>query len=69
MKELNDTEFHILGRTIKAPTLYAQNGSENLLVIYWICIDKELVNWTEQIDYVFGKSTWPSAYGFLKRRK
>lgn len=48
MKELNDTELHILGRTIKAPTLYAQKGSESLLVLYWICIDKELVNWTEQ---------------------
>lgn len=48
MKELNDTELHISGRTINAPTIYAQNGSESLLVIYWICIDKKLVSWTGQ---------------------
>jgi EpsI family protein len=62
MKELNDTEFHISGRTIKAPTLYAQKGSESLLVIYWISIDKELVNWTEQKI----KQLW---YSMFNRKK
>jgi EpsI family protein len=48
IKELNDTEFHISNRILKAHTLYASKGNEGFIVVYWICIDKKIVDWTEQ---------------------
>jgi EpsI family protein len=54
IKELSDTEFHISlpagagNHTFKAHTLFAENGAQSMLLIYWICIDKKMVDWTGQ---------------------
>jgi len=48
IKELSDIEIKTSKNKFKAHTLYAQKGTEGMLVIYWICIDKKMVNWTEQ---------------------
>jgi len=48
IRELNNPEFHILNRKFKGHCLYAQKPTEGFLVIYWICIDKKIVDWTEQ---------------------
>jgi len=48
IKEIPQTTFKISGREFKPNILYAQKGNESLLIIYWICIDKKIVNWAEQ---------------------
>ncbi len=49
IKELDDTEFNIAGRTVTARTLYTERGTESYLSFYWIVIDKKIVNkWIEQ---------------------
>lgn len=48
IKELNDIEFELTNRKFKAHVLYAGKGRESKLVIYWICINGEMVDWTEQ---------------------
>ena len=46
--ELNDLEFHVLNRTFRAHSLYAEKDADGFLIIYWICIDKNIVDWTGQ---------------------
>ncbi len=48
IKEIPQPILKIMGREFKPNILYAQKGSEELLIIYWICIDKKIVNWAEQ---------------------
>lgn len=48
LKELPNLRLKVLGRDFNARVLYAQKGHEGQLLIYWICIDKKLVDWTEQ---------------------
>lgn len=48
VKELPDITFNAAGRVIKAHALYAGKGGEGTLVIYWICIDKRITDWTGQ---------------------
>ncbi len=48
VRELEDTEFHVLDCTFRAHTLYAQNDTEGYLLVYWMCIDKNIVDWTKQ---------------------
>ncbi|OQX79320.1 MAG: EpsI family protein [Candidatus Omnitrophica bacterium 4484_70.1] len=48
IKELNDTEFNFSNHKFKAHTLYTEKNNESFLIIYWICIDKKIVDWTEQ---------------------
>lgn len=48
IRELPKLELKILNRSLKANVLYAQKGQEGLLLVYWICIDKKTVDWTEQ---------------------
>lgn len=48
IEELPDLHLQVLGRDFKAQVLFAQKDQEGLLLIYWICIDKKTVNWTEQ---------------------
>lgn len=48
VKELNDIEFLILNRTVRAHSLYVEKNAEGFLTIYWMCIDKDIVDWTEQ---------------------
>lgn len=46
--ELNNTDFQLSNRTLRTHTLYTQNDSDGYLLLYWICIDKNVVDWTEQ---------------------
>lgn len=48
VRELNDQEFHLAGRTVKTHAMYVQKNTEGFLLIYWICIDKGIVDWTKQ---------------------
>ncbi len=48
VKELNDLNLILLNRNLKAHAIYADKENEGYLIIYWICINKEIVNWTEQ---------------------
>ena len=49
IKELNDTEFNITGRTLKTHTLFTEKGNETFLSFYWIVIDKNVTHeWIEQ---------------------
>ncbi|MDN3515613.1 MAG: EpsI family protein [Candidatus Brocadia sp.] len=48
VRELHDSEFQMLNRTVKAHTLYIKKGDEGFLISYWICIDKNIVDWTGQ---------------------
>lgn len=46
--ELNNLEFHVVNRTFQAHSLYTEKDADGFLIIYWICIDKNVVDWTEQ---------------------
>jgi len=48
VKELNDVELKVANRTIRTNAIYAQSGDEGYLLIYWMCINKDIVDWTEQ---------------------
>ncbi|MFO0795115.1 MAG: EpsI family protein [Candidatus Brocadiaceae bacterium] len=48
VKELNDLNLILLNRNLKAHAIYADKENEGYLIIYWICINKDIVNWTEQ---------------------
>lgn len=48
VKELNDFKFHVLNHMFLTHCLYIENDVEGFLIIYWICIDKNIVDWTEQ---------------------
>ncbi len=48
IKELPDTAFDIGSLQFKAKTLAMKKDAQNYLIIYWICIDKNRVDWTEQ---------------------
>jgi len=48
VRELNDPELHVLNRTFQAHSLYIEKDTEGFLIIYWICIDKDIVDWTGQ---------------------
>src|SRR5574337_1009000 len=48
IRELSDQEFHVLNRAFRAHCLYIEKNAEGFLIIYWICIDKDIVDWTSQ---------------------
>ena len=49
IKELDDTEFTLSGRTIRTKTLYTEKNQETAVSLYWIIIDKKITyNWVEQ---------------------
>jgi len=49
IKELDDTELTLSGRTIRAKTLYTAKNQESAVSLYWIIIDKKIsYNWIEQ---------------------
>lgn len=49
IKELDDTELILPGRTIRAKTLYTEKNQESAVSLYWIIIDKKITsNWIEQ---------------------
>ncbi len=48
IKELDDVELKTPARAFKAHAVYMYKGNSGYLLVYWIAIDKKLVNWTEQ---------------------
>ncbi|MBI4707233.1 MAG: EpsI family protein [Candidatus Omnitrophica bacterium] len=49
IKELEDKEFNVMGRTIKAHALFTEKEGESFLSFYWIVIDKNVAHeWIEQ---------------------
>ena len=49
IKNLDDTELAISGKRVMAKTLLATRGKQdNFVILYWIVINKKLVNWTGQ---------------------
>ena len=46
--ELDDIELAAGATKFKAHTLYLEKGDEGLTMVYWICINKKIVGWTEQ---------------------
>lgn len=47
-RDLKDLKIDLDGRSFKAHALYMQKGDEGMLLVYWICIDKKVMDWTEQ---------------------
>jgi EpsI family protein len=48
VKELNDLNIVLLNRNLKAHAIYADKENEGYLIVYWICINKDIIDWTEQ---------------------
>lgn len=48
IKDLPDVTFNAGGRSFKAQALYSEKAGEGTLVLYWICINKKTVDWTQQ---------------------
>jgi EpsI family protein len=49
IEELDDTEFTLGNRTIRAKTLYTEKNQESSVSLYWIVIDKKITyHWIEQ---------------------
>jgi EpsI family protein len=46
--ELEDVELTAGATKFKAHALYLEKGNEGLIMVYWICINKKIVGWTEQ---------------------
>lgn len=46
--ELPGLELETSKGIFKAHALFTQNGREGTLLVYWICINKKITNWTEQ---------------------
>lgn len=47
-EDLQDTTFQIQKRSFKAPTVFFKKPNESILVMYWLCVDQERVNWAQQ---------------------
>ncbi len=48
IRDLENLKIDLGGRSLSANALYMQRGDEGMLLVYWICIDKKIVDWTEQ---------------------
>ncbi|MDD5431998.1 MAG: EpsI family protein [Candidatus Omnitrophica bacterium] len=48
ISDFADTQLKVGNKVFVAKTLYVQKESENTLLVYWICIDKKIVNWGGQ---------------------
>ncbi len=46
--DLPNLELKALNHTFQAQAIYVQKGNEGTLLVYWICINKKLMNWTGQ---------------------
>ncbi len=47
--DLSNLELKAINHTFQAQAIYVQKGNnEGTLLVYWICINKKLVNWTGQ---------------------
>jgi len=48
IKELDNLRFNVLNRTFEACSLYVGMADDGYLIIYWVCMDKNIVSWTGQ---------------------
>ncbi|KKO18907.1 MAG: putative exosortase [Candidatus Brocadia fulgida] len=54
IKDSADTEFHVAlpaqagSRILKARSFYTEKGNDGFLVIYWVCVDNNVVDWMEE---------------------
>lgn len=48
VRELNTIDFSVFNRTLTANCLYLEKDAEGYLMVYWMCIDKNIVDWTGQ---------------------
>ncbi len=48
VRPLEDMEVDASGRRFKTHMLFMKKKEASLLVIYWICIDKKVTDWTKQ---------------------
>lgn len=46
--ELEPLQLPYGGRTLTAQAILASRGDENMLIVYWLCIDRKLTSWTGQ---------------------
>jgi len=46
--ELEDQKIEACGRSIKATTLFADKSQGGYVLMYWLCIDKQITSWTGQ---------------------
>ena len=61
-EDMPDTIFKTSKAKFQAPTLYFKKKGEDTLVIYWLCINKQRVNWEGQKI----KELWFSLWGRKK---
>jgi len=47
-KDLPQLEFEVKGRRFKAVTVLFNKDKEQILVVYWLVINKKVVDWTKQ---------------------
>jgi EpsI family protein len=48
IKDMAPLELTAAGHTFKANCIITENKGESTMLVYWICINKKIVNWTEQ---------------------
>lgn len=48
VKEVGNISFSVANRTFPICRIHAKKGSDSYLICYWMCIDKNMVNWTGQ---------------------
>ena len=48
VKELNDVNLVLSNRNLKAHAIYTDKENEGYLIVYWICINKDIIDWTKQ---------------------
>jgi len=48
VKDLNNAHFPLFNRTLTAHCLYVEKDTDSYLLVYWMCIDKNIVDWTGQ---------------------
>ncbi len=46
--DMPDITLRAGNRSFNAQSVFMEKDSQGLLIIYWICIDKKMVNWTGQ---------------------
>lgn len=48
IRDLGIKELRISDSVIEANNIFVNNKNDGFLLIYWMCIDKKIVDWTEQ---------------------
>ncbi len=65
---MGDLTLEAGNRKWKAQAYFMEKGRESVVVVYWICIDKKVVNWAEQrVDQIYYSLFGQKKTGFLLR--